>query len=101
MTAVLFTPDGAQNVRVQDLSAGGARLLTNAVVRDGCDAVFKRGELFAAARIAWSAKGSAGLTFYRELSELELDGAFNSSGGTLCSTSRSNGEKSPQRLATA
>jgi hypothetical protein len=101
MTAVLFAPDGAQNVRVQDLSARGARLLTNGEIRDGCDAVFKRGELFVAARIVWSAKGSAGLIFYRELSELELDGAFNSSGATLCSTSRSNGEKSPRRLAPA
>ena len=100
MTAVLFTPEGVQNVRVLDLSTRGACLLTDGQVRDGCDALFKRGELFAAAHIAWSGKATAGLVFYRELSELELDDAFNSTGATLCSTNRSNDEPG-QRLTAA
>jgi hypothetical protein len=101
MTAVLFTPDGVQNVRVQDLSARGARLLTDGQVRDGCDALFKRGQLFVAARISWSAKSSAGLIFYRELSELELDNAFNSSGAPFCSTIRSTAEPASPLLPAA
>ena len=78
MTAVLFTRDGAQRVRVQDLSAEGARLLTEAAVSEAEDAIFRRGGLFAAGRIAWSAPGRAGLSFYRGLSEAELESAFNS-----------------------
>jgi hypothetical protein len=52
--------------------------------------VFKRGGVFAAARIAWLADGKAGLSFYRELSESELDSAFNSVAADSCPTTRSN-----------
>ncbi|HEY1215298.1 MAG TPA: PilZ domain-containing protein [Bryobacteraceae bacterium] len=77
MTAILFTPSGAQKVRIQDLSARGAKVLTDGHIVDGCDALFKRGVLFAAARIVWSRDGKAGLSFYRELSQVELESAFN------------------------
>jgi len=77
MTAILFTREGAQNVRVKDLSAQGARILADAPLRDGCDAIFKRGAVFVAGRIAWSAPGNAGVRFYRDLSAPELESAFN------------------------
>lgn len=77
MTAVLFTRDGAENVRIQDLSPKGARILVDRPLRDSCDAIFKRGAVFVAGRIVWSAPGKAGIAFYRELSEMELESAFN------------------------
>lgn len=89
MTAVLYTPDGARNVRVQDLSAKGARILCDGPVADGCDALFKRGGVFAAARVVWASAGKAGLSFYRELSGPELDSAFNSVVAGACATTRS------------
>lgn len=75
--AVLLTPEGAQKVRIRDLSASGAKVLTEANVRAACDGLFKRGGLFAAARILWSRDQQLGLRFYRELSPEELESAFN------------------------
>jgi len=77
MTAVLFTCEGAQNIRIRDLSAKGARILVDGPIRDGCDAILKRGAVFVAGRIVWSAPGKVGIAFYRELSSLELESAFN------------------------
>lgn len=77
MTAVVFTAEGAHRVRIQDLSATGARVLTDRHIADGRDAMFKRGELFAAGRIVWSEHDRAGISFYRQLCQDELDGAFN------------------------
>lgn len=88
MTAVLFTRDGAQRVRVQDLSAEGARLLTETAVNEAQDAIFRRGGLFAAGRIVWSAPGRVGLSFYRGLSAAELESAFNSAGGRSADAAR-------------
>jgi hypothetical protein len=77
MTAVLFTREGVQNIRVKDLSPQGARIFVDSPLRDGCDAVFKRGGVFVAGQVAWSAPGKAGIRFYRELSASELESAFN------------------------
>jgi len=96
MTGVLFTREGAQNIRVKDLSAQGARILAEAPLRDGCDAIFKRGAVFVAGRIAWSAPGKAGIRFYRELSPAELDSAFNGqSRGSPMATSDGAGAPCP------
>ena len=79
MTGTVFTPDGARSVRVQDLSATGALVVSDASLAAGCDAIFKKGPIFAAARVAWSADYQAGLRFYRELTQSEIDSAFRSS----------------------
>jgi len=79
--AVLLTPEGARQVRVRDLSQSGAQLLTDGLVKGECDALFKRGELFAAARILWSDDRQLGLRFYRQLSTEELASAFNGARG--------------------
>lgn len=77
MTATLLTPDGAQKVRVRDLSSRGARVLIEQPISDGSDALFKRGQVFAAASIVWSSRVEAGISFYRQLSSIELESAFN------------------------
>jgi hypothetical protein len=41
----------------------------------GSDVIFKRGTTFAAACVAWSDDNSAGLSFYREISEAQVLGS--------------------------
>lgn len=99
MTAVLFTREGAQNIRVRDLSAKGARILIEGPMRDGCDAILKRGAVFVAGRIVWSAPGKVGIAFYRELSSLELESAFN--GQSRGSPMAANGARGPASASLA
>jgi hypothetical protein len=69
MVATLFTCDGAQRVRVRDLTPAGAQLQLDSSVSPGSDVIFKRGNLFAAAHIAWTKDCWAGIRFYRTLSQ--------------------------------
>lgn len=77
MTGTLFTPAGAHRVLIRDLSRGGAQVYAEDAIPADCDAVFKRGSIFVAARVAWSTAREAGLQFYRELSPSEVDSAFH------------------------
>lgn len=77
MTGTLFTPEGAQNVRIRDISPDGAQILAEAPVPHGCDAIFKRGAIFAAARVVWSNERETGLRFYRNLSPADVESVFN------------------------
>jgi hypothetical protein len=64
------------DVLVRDISRGGARVsLASADCGHG-DLIFRRGRLFAAARIVWSDGKNAGLSFYRGLDELRMRLAF-------------------------
>lgn len=76
MSATLYTPEGAQKVRVRDLSSEGAQILTQTAVPRGCDAIFRRGAIFVAARVAWSDDLRLGLTFYRRLPASDVQLAF-------------------------
>ena len=73
VAGMLFTPDGAQRVLIRDLSHSGALIAVESEVAANCDAIFKRGNLFAAVRVAWSSGQEAGLRFYRELTPGEVD----------------------------
>lgn len=73
LTATVMTPYGAYNVRIRDLSESGAQVCGSHRLPSNCDAVLKRGHLFAAARIVWSSEKEAGLRFYRTLEPEELD----------------------------
>ncbi|HVM37096.1 MAG TPA: PilZ domain-containing protein [Sphingomicrobium sp.] len=77
MTGVLFTPDGAIKVRVRDISATGANLHADIRMLPDCDAVFKKGPVFAAARVAWCRDRDVGINFYRELTEQEVAQLFH------------------------
>ena len=75
MAATLFTPEGVQKVRVRDLSPCGAKLVADRPIDGATDAIFKRGRLFAAARIVWTNGCETGLRFYRPLMAADIAGA--------------------------
>ena len=76
MVGSLMTPDGARRVTIRDISRTGAQVACDENIPANCDVLFKRGDLFAAAHVAWANKGEAGLKFYREISEEEIDGCL-------------------------
>jgi hypothetical protein len=45
-------------------------------VPSDCDAIFRRGSLFAAARVSWVRGGEIGISFYRELSSEEVEASL-------------------------
>jgi|SRR4051794_3493901 hypothetical protein len=79
MTCALVTPAGAQSVKLHDISRSGAHISVTSPVSRDCDVLFRRGSLFAAARVVWVNNDEAGLRFYRELSADEIEGALPSS----------------------
>ena len=76
LAATLTTPAGPQKVTIRDISRSGAQVATQARIESDCDAIFKRGSLFVAARVAWVSNDEAGIRFYRELSPEEIDGTL-------------------------
>jgi hypothetical protein len=76
MTGVLLTPAGAQKVTLRDISRTGAHLVGTKDVPADCDAVFRRGSLFAAAHVSWVRGGEVGIQFYRELDPEEVEGSL-------------------------
>jgi PilZ domain len=67
LTGTLMTPDGALQVRIRDISTAGAQIWAERPIEAGWDVVFKRGDLFVAAKVVWSYEQRAGLSFYREI----------------------------------
>jgi hypothetical protein len=76
MTGTLMTPEGAVAVRIRDISVTGAQIWAPCAVPNNCDAILKRGLFFAAARVTRSEDHTAGLQFYRQLSDEEFAAAF-------------------------
>ena len=68
----LLTSEGLCNVLIRDLSADGALIYADSEIPENCDAIFKKGEMFAAVRVAWSDGRNAGIRFYRPLSVAEV-----------------------------
>jgi hypothetical protein len=75
MTGTLITCEGSKRVRIRDFSNKGAQV----VLEDGevaqCDVLLKRGDLCAAAKVAWIKGDEVGLTFYREISPKQIAGS--------------------------
>jgi hypothetical protein len=67
MRATLIGTDGAQTVRLRDLTSEGAGIACQAPLRSGSDVILRRGDLFIAARVVWAEGMTAGLEFYRPL----------------------------------
>jgi hypothetical protein len=76
MFAVLVTPAGTRKVTIRDISRSGAQVAAKDKIPTDCDVLFKRGSLFAAARVAWVSGDEAGLRFYRDLSPDEVEGTL-------------------------
>jgi hypothetical protein len=72
MVASLVTCDGSKRVRIRDFSNKGAQVVLESGEVQQCDVLLKRGDLCAAARVAWIKGDEVGLTFYREISAAEL-----------------------------
>ena len=72
MVASLVTCDGSKRVRIRDFSNKGAQVVLESGEVQQCDVLLKRGDLCAAARVAWIKGDEVGLTFYREISARDL-----------------------------
>jgi len=75
MRGTVYTPEGASMVWIRDISSTGALVQGESPLPSECDVIFKRGPIFAAARIAWSNDTGAGIEFYRNLAECEVASA--------------------------
>jgi hypothetical protein len=72
MMGVLITCSGAYRVRIRDFSSKGAQIVAESGLAANCDVLLKRGELCAAARVAWIKGEEVGLTFYRKIPPEDL-----------------------------
>jgi hypothetical protein len=72
MVGTLVTCDGSKRVRIRDVSSTGAQVVLENGEVQKCDVLLKRGDLCAAAKIAWIKGDEIGLTFYREISQAEI-----------------------------
>jgi len=72
MVATLITCEGNKRVRIRDFSNKGAQVVLEGGKVAKCDALLKRGDLCAAAKVAWIKGNEVGLTFYREISAKDL-----------------------------
>jgi hypothetical protein len=72
MRGTVYAPTGAHLVWIRDVSRTGALVNSENPLDEGCDVIFKRGPIFAAAHVAWAKGTSAGLQFYRPLEDDKL-----------------------------
>ena len=75
MRGTIYAPTGAATVWIRDISSDGALISVDDPLPSGCDVIFKRGPIFAAASVAWSKGRNSGVQFYRLLSDEELESA--------------------------
>lgn len=72
MMGTLITCGGSKRVRIRDFSSKGAQVVVEGGDVARCDVLIKRGDLCAAAQVAWVKGDEVGLTFYREISPEDL-----------------------------
>jgi hypothetical protein len=72
MMGTLITCDGSKRVRIRDFSSKGAQVVLDGSVIGKCDVLLKRGDLCAAAQVAWIKGDEVGITFYRVISAEDL-----------------------------
>jgi len=72
MVGTLVTCDGTKRVRIRDFSSKGAQVVLEGGEIAKCDVLLKRGDLCAAAKVAWIKGDEVGLTFYRAISKAVL-----------------------------
>lgn len=75
MRGTIFAPTGAHVVMIRDISNKSAIVSADDTLPEHCDVIFKRGPIFAAAKIAWSKDKLAAVEFYRDLPEEHLSSA--------------------------
>lgn len=67
MKALVICADGLRDATIRDLSASGAQLFSTEPPAIQSDVIFKRDEIFVAARVAWIDGRAYGLEFYRRI----------------------------------
>ena len=72
MVAKLATPARDIDVRIRDISSGGARIEGVDLPRPGSDVILERGGFQGFARVIWSHGNAAGIQFDEPLDEAEL-----------------------------
>jgi hypothetical protein len=72
MIGTVVTCGGSQRVLIRDFSSKGAQIVAESALEAKCDVLLKRGDLCAAAHVAWIKGDEVGLTFYREISAEDL-----------------------------
>lgn len=72
MIGTLISCDGSKRVRIRDFSSKGAQVVIESGEVAKCDVLLKRGDLCAAAQVAWVKGDEVGLTFYREIPAEDL-----------------------------
>jgi hypothetical protein len=80
ISGMLMTPAGDRRVMIRDISSTGAQVTCREKLPANCDVLLKRGSLFAAARLAEVSGDEASLSFYRELSDDEIERALLTGG---------------------
>jgi hypothetical protein len=76
MRAILIGVDGVQQVRLKDLAREGAGIASQVPLATGSDVILKRGDLFIAARVVWANGMTAGIEFYRPLTDGPEDSRY-------------------------
>lgn len=69
----LLTPINTVRVTLRDISRTGAHVIGARTVPADCDAILRKGPLFAAVRVISVTDNEAQLKFYRQLSLAEID----------------------------
>ena len=69
----LLTPINTVRVTLRDISRSSAHVIGARTVPSDCDAILRRGSLFAAVRVQSVKDNEAQLKFYRQLSLDEID----------------------------
>lgn len=67
MKALVICAGGLRDATIRDLSASGAQLFSPEPPPIACDVIFKRDDMFVAARVAWVDGKTYGLEFYRKI----------------------------------
>jgi hypothetical protein len=67
MIGTVITCYGSHRVRIRDFSSKGAQIVAESPLEAKCDVLLKRGDLCAAAYVAWIKGDEVGLTFYRPI----------------------------------
>ena len=75
LRGTLFTPEGAFVIWIRDISATEALISCKDRLPVGCDVIFKRGTVFAAAQVELSDDTGVCVKFYRELGSQEIEAA--------------------------
>ena len=75
--ATILSASGRHYATISDFSLSGVRVSCANPPGENGDVIFRRGDVFVAARVAWADKSGAGLQFYRQLEPAHLKNGWH------------------------